>query len=113
MKYFFAAQWGCTSTFNVHRLKTVFASAVLLSFYLLLFYGNNSNGEEQLQIRSGQVRMDLPKCKCSKYVNYNPASTTQNNGPRNGTCSKESWVRGPGQKVVGKIYSYTVFENSK
>lgn len=105
MKYFFA-QWG-TSTFNVHRLKTFFASAIILSLYLLLFYGNNSNNDyEQLQIRSGQVRMDLPKCKCSKYVNYNPVSaiSAQNYGPANGTCSKEAWVRGPGQKVVGKIY---------
>ena len=51
--------------------------------------------------------MQVPKCQCSKYVDYKPMET-QKYGPENGTCSKESWIRGPGQKVVGKFFGKTI-----
>ena len=92
------AQWG--QKFHIHKLKTIFGAAIILSLYLLLFSSGNFDNNE-IPSAAGQVLMELPKCKCSKYVKYNPLSP--NYGVQNSTCSKESFVRGPGQKVVGKF----------
>ena len=89
-KYFFA-HWA-----HVHRLKTLLVSVIFINLYLFLFYNNEP-------LKPGQVLMQVPKCQCSKYVDYKPMET-QKYGPENGTCSKESWIRGPGQKVVGKFF---------
>ena len=55
-----------------------------------------------------KVLMKIPQCGCEKYVYQEPTRNPKNT-PVNGTCSVESFSRGPGQKIIG----FTFYEPIK
>ena len=57
-----------------------------------------------------QILLQIPECQCEKYVPFKPQNSQ--NVPQNGTCSWESWDRGPGQKIVGFTYYEPIKEEN-
>ena len=53
--------------------------------------------------------LKVPECGCEKYVHRNPEIRNPKHTPKNGTCSVETFSRGPGQKIIG----FTFYEPIK
>ena len=53
--------------------------------------------------------LKVPECGCEKYVHRNPEIRNPKHTPQNGTCSVETFSRGPGQKIIG----FTFYEPIK
>ena len=56
-----------------------------------------------------KVLLKVPECGCEKYVHRNPEIRNPKHTPQNGTCSVETFSRGPGQKIIG----FTFYEPIK
>jgi hypothetical protein len=53
--------------------------------------------------------LKIPECGCEKYVHRNAEIRNPKHTPQNGTCSVETFSRGPGQKIIG----FTFYEPIK
>ena len=57
--------------------------------------------------------LKIPECGCEKYVHRNPEIRNPKHTPKNGTCSVETFSRGPGQKIIGFTYYEPIKEEKE
>jgi len=112
----------CTKLEHCRKLNkvtfSIIAALTLASFYVI----SNNYVEIRLHLEEQQIHplqsegifsddkllLKIPNCGCQKYVHRTPVRNPKFK-PLNGTCSLETFDRGPGQKVIG----FTFYEPIK
>jgi len=123
MRQFLGHFAACTKLEHCRKLNKV-TFLLIMAFTLAFYVISNNYVEIRLHFAEDQiyptkatknfsdqdkVLLKIPECGCEKYVHRNPEIRNPKHTPQNGTCSVETFSRGPGQKIIG----FTFYEPIK